>query len=252
MNTSSIIRCNDMSDQQTQEQYRDLVPSQTAITPMDMLRAAIEKGADLDKLQHLMALQERWEANEAKKAYVVAMSNFKANPPQIVKDMLNKQYGSKYSSLANFVNTVNPELSRHGLSAKWELNQATGIMVTCVMTHVLGHMESVSMVAPPDTSGAKNPIQQIKSTVTYLELATFQAITGLVASDASLDDDGNGAGKPTEYITESQAADLSALLEEVGADKRKFLEYFKIDSIESLPAKAYKQAVAMTEAKRRQ
>ena len=225
-------------------------PQQMAVvTPMDMLRLAVEKGADMDKLQQLMGLQERWEANEAKKAYVVAMSNFKANPPQIVKDMLNKQYGSKYSSLANFVNTVNPELSKHGLSSKWELNQASGIMVTCVMTHVLGHTESVSMTAPADTSGAKNPIQQIKSTVTYLELATFQAITGLVASDAATDDDGNGAG--TQYITDSQAADLNALLDEVGANKVAFLDYFKIGKIEELPEKAYKQAVAMAEAKRK-
>lgn len=177
------------------------------------------------------------------------MSNFKASPPQIVKDMLNKQYGSKYSSLANFVNTVNPELSRHGLSSKWELNQSGGITVTCVMTHIMGHMESVSMTAPADTSGAKNPIQQIKSTVTYLELATFQAITGLVASDAAMDDDGNGAG--VSYITDSQAADLDALLDEVGANKVAFLDYFKIGKIEELPAKAYQQAVTMAEAKRK-
>jgi hypothetical protein len=37
-------------------------------------------------------------------------------------------------------------------------------------------------------------LQQIKSTLTYLEGATFQAITGVVARSASMDDDGNGAG----------------------------------------------------------
>lgn len=190
----------------------DKVQNVTAITPMDMLRVAIDKGAELDKLQQLMNMQQQWEANEAKKAYVVAMSNFKAKPPQIVKDMLNKQYGSKYSSLANFVNTVNPELSKHGLSSKWELNQSAGVMVTCVMTHVLGHMESVSMTAPPDTSGQKNPIQQIKSTVTYLELATFQAITGLVSSDTVLDDDGNGTDATiSSVVLHNFAAEIVAL-----------------------------------------
>lgn len=34
-----------------------------AITPMHMLQVAMEKGADLDRLQQLMGLQERWEAN---------------------------------------------------------------------------------------------------------------------------------------------------------------------------------------------
>ena len=41
----------------------------TAITPMDMINTAIERGADIDQLTKLMDLQERWEANEARKAY---------------------------------------------------------------------------------------------------------------------------------------------------------------------------------------
>jgi hypothetical protein len=208
---------------------------------------AVSQGADLDKLEKLMALQERWEANEARKAYVVAMAAFKASPPLIIKDMTNKQYDSKYSSLANFVNTVSPELRKHGLSAKWEIDQTTGIRVSCVVTHVMGYSESASLSGPPDTSGSKSAIQQIKSTITYLQGATFQSITGLVASDSSLDDDGNGA---IEHITDHQAADLTSLLEEVGADKRKFCEHFKIENVEKLPAKAFEQAIALTKAKR--
>jgi hypothetical protein len=230
------------------KQEVQVLPEHQPVTPLDMLNLAISKGASMEQLEKLMDLKERWDSNEAKKAYVVAMSNFKANPPVIVKDMLNKQYSSKYSSLGNFVNTVNPELSRHGLSAKWELDQSQGIKVTCVMTHVQGHAESVSMVAPADTSGQKNPIQQIKSTVTYLELATFQAITGLVSSDATLDDDGNGAG--TQYISESQVADLNALIDEVEANRAGFLEFWGIELMSGLPATSYKQAVRMLEAKR--
>jgi hypothetical protein len=217
-----------------------------AVTPMDMLQMAVSQGADLDKLEKLMALQERWEAAQAKKAFVVAMTEFKANPPQILKDMTNKQYDSKYSSLANFVNTVNPALSKHGLSANWAIDQTAGIRITCSVTHVLGHSESATLSGPPDTSGSKNPIQQIKSTITYLEGATFQAITGLVASD-SADDDGNGA---IEYITDQQAADLDALLDEVKANKRAFCTHFKVESVEKLPAKAFEHAVAMVNAKR--
>lgn len=229
---------------------KQIVETQSkAVTPMDMLQMAVSQGADLDKLEKLMALQERWEANEARKAYVVAMAAFKADPPLIIKDMTNKQYDSKYSSLANFVNTVSPELSKYGLSAKWEIDQTTGIRVSCVVTHVMGHSESASLSGPPDTSGSKSAIQQIKSTITYLQGATFQSITGLVASDSSLDDDGNGAGG-IEYITAHQAADLNALLEEVGADKRKFCEHFKIESVEKLPVKAFEQAIALTKAKR--
>ena len=64
-----------------------------------------------------------------------------------------------------------------------------------------------------------------------------------------MDDDGKGTSG-IEYITDHQAADLTSLLEEVGADKRKFCEHFKIESVDKLPAKAFEQAVALTKAKR--
>ncbi len=56
------------------------VPAQQA-TPYSILQLAIEKGASIDQLEKLMALQERHEANESRKAYVAAMAAFKKNPP---------------------------------------------------------------------------------------------------------------------------------------------------------------------------
>ena len=55
------------------------------VTPNQLLAMAVEQGADVDKLEKLLQLQERWEANEAKKAFVAAMNAFKANPPEILK-----------------------------------------------------------------------------------------------------------------------------------------------------------------------
>ena len=48
---------------------RDESTAVVAITPMQMIAQAVAQGADIDKLQKLMDLQERWEANEARKAY---------------------------------------------------------------------------------------------------------------------------------------------------------------------------------------
>ena len=119
--------------------------------------------------------------------------------------------------------------------------------MTCVITHVQGHSESVSLQAGLDQSGGKNNIQSLGSTVTYLQRYTLFSATGMAAK--GIDDDGAKAN--IEYITESQFFDLNALLDEVRADKAKFREHFKISSIEELPAKCFKQAVALTEAKRR-
>lgn len=54
------------------------VVSRPAPTPMDLLSIAMDQGADLDRLERLMMMQERWEANEARKAYLSAFAAFKA------------------------------------------------------------------------------------------------------------------------------------------------------------------------------
>jgi hypothetical protein len=180
--------------------------SQLAIaapTPVDLLKMAVSQNADIDKLKQLMDLQERWEHNEAEKAYIEAMSAFKANSILILTDKVNKQYDSRYVSLGNLVSTVTPFLSKHGLSVQWEIDQSSGIKVSCVITHVQGHREAVSMTVPPDSSGAKNPIQQIKSAITYAKACTFESICGLASTSANLDDDGNSsAGMDQGWITE--------------------------------------------------
>lgn len=168
------------------------------ITPMGMLQLAVSQGADIEKLSKLMDLQERWEKNEARKAFVAAMAAFKQSSIRIIKDKENKQYSTNghkamYVSLGSMVTTVTPFLSDHGLSARWDIDQSSGIKVSCIITHSLGHSESVSMVCPPDKSGAKNPIQEIKSAITYAKACTFESICGLASTDANLDNDGNGS-----------------------------------------------------------
>ena len=222
-----------------------------AITPMDMLQIAVSQGADLDKLEKLMALQERWEANEAKKAYVAAMNAFKANPPTVLKTK-NVTFGKtaySHALLEDAAELIGAEMTKHGLSFRWTCEQLEGgqVKVTCIITHCQGHSESTSLSAGLDQSGGKNNIQALGSTVAYLERYTLFAASGTAAK--GMDDDGKGAEEP-EYITDKQADALNALLEEVGADKVAFCAHFKCESVEKLPAKAYQQAMALTTAKK--
>lgn len=219
-------------------------------SPLDMLARAVDKGMDPATIKAMMDLRDRWEASEARKAYMEAVAAFKASPPKVYKDKLNKQYGSKYSSLANLVNTVNASLGVHGLNARWDHTQGDIITVTCILSHVMGHSERVSLSGPMDTSGAKNPLQQLKSTLTYLKIATFESVTGVASEDGSLDDDAS-ASHQLPRITAEQASSLQALIDEVKANKGAFLKYFKAESLEALPAKAYSDAVKMLEAKRK-
>lgn len=197
--------------------------------PANMLQIAIERGASMEQLEKLLELQQRWEANEARKAYVAAMAEFKAHPPEIVKDKSVAFSGTSYrhASLANVVDAVVLELSKHGLSHRWDMTQTgAAITVTCVITHVLGHSEQVSMTALPDDSGKKNQIQQVASTVTYLQRYTLMSALGLAARD-SLDNDGGGI-KKSETISEEQEATLRELIEQAGIEMPKFFAVLRM------------------------
>ncbi len=232
------------------EQSTELLPA-AEITPMTMLNMAVSQGADIDKLEKLMALQERWEANEARKAYVVAMNSFKADPPEIFKDR-HVAFGKTsydHASLANVTQSIGQSLASHGLSHRWATDQVEGgqIKVTCVITHENGHSESVTLQAGADQSGAKNNIQAVGSTVSYLQRYTLLSATGLATKD--MDDDAENA-EPVEKITEEQAADLKSLEEEVGADHGKFCQYMGITALCDIPASQLKKATSALESKR--
>lgn len=172
------------------------VPNQpTMLTIID--RALAMPDLDVEKLRTLLDMKERWDANEARKAFAEAKAAFQAEAIVIIRDKTNNQYNSKYVSLGQLVKTVTPFLSKHGLSCSWAIDQSNGIRVACTMLHSLGHSETVSMVCPLDTSGAKNPVQQVKSSITYGKGCTFESVTGMAATDANRDDDGNAAGAAT-------------------------------------------------------
>ena len=144
-----------------------------------------------------MALQERWEATEARKAYETAFAAFKAEAVRVIKNKAvtaGPLSGKKYAELFSVVNAVTPALSAHGLSSSWSITKDTPewLEVTCTLKHVGGHFESVSMGGPPDNGGAKNAIQARASTVSYLQRYTLKAITGLSEQEDDTDG-GNGA-----------------------------------------------------------
>jgi hypothetical protein len=183
--------------------------SSAAITPMGLLQMAVSQGADIEKLSKLMDLQERWEANEARKAFNAAMAKFKANPPRInknnhVKVNFKDGGGMEYdhATLDEVVGAITPALSAVGIRHRWEPEQRDGrIIITCILSHDLGHSERTTLSAPPDMSGKKNPIQSEMSTTTYLQRYTLLSATGMAASGT--DNDGAGAaGLPDEQVAE--------------------------------------------------
>ena len=208
----------------------------TPTTFIELIGMAIEQNSGIEQLEKLMALQERYEANEAKKAYVVAMNAFRSECPSIIKT--KEAYNNKYAGLAETIEQIKELLAKCGLSHSWKINDhEKGVSVTCYVTHVAGHQESTTMSAPPDTGGKKNPIQEIASTVSYLERYTLYAILGL----ASIEMDNDGQTE-AEYITPDQLEIINKIIEDKKVDLSMFLDYMAVETLDKIDAKDYKKA----------
>ena len=208
----------------------------------------------LEVLERMFELDIRSKERQAKEAYYKAMAWWASDAPVIIKDkeVSYKAGGGttayKHAGLGNVTQAINTSMSQYGLHASWTTTQPEGkITVECVVTHELGHSESTSLTADADTSGSKNPIQAIGSTVSYLERYTILALTGLATHE-----DNDGITKePEEAINDQMFADLTSLISEVKANEKAFLKYLKIESLDRMPASMYERAMKELERKRK-
>lgn len=225
------------------------LPQPAELNPIQLLQMAVQRGVDTEQLKQLMELQRDWKAERAREAFHHAMNAFRAESIDIVKRK-SVSFGSgnatayKHATLADIVSASVPALSKHGLSHRWETKQeGNAITVACVVTHELGHSAQTSLTAPPDSSGSKNNIQAIGSTVSYLQRYTFMSITGLAAKDQ--DDDGHGA----EVISVDQVTVINDKIAEAKAHKKAFLDFMHVDAIEKIRATDYQRGIDMLDKK---
>ena len=138
---------------------------------------------------------------------------------------------------------VDPIIGAHGLSYRFRTTQNDRISVTCILSHKAGHAEETTLSGPADSSGNKNAIQAIGSTLTYLQRYSLVQMLGLAAGN---DDDGKAAGDG-ETITQEQLEELVKFADEVFADKIALCKYFSVASLADISVKELPRVVAALE-----
>lgn len=219
----------------------------TPLTPLEMLNRAVANGADIAVLERLMDLQDRWDKAAARRAFDNAIAEAKAQIPSIQRNRMG--HNSKaYADFAGIAKVVDPVLSAKGLSYRFRSQQADKINVTCVLSHKDGHSEETTLSGPSDTTGNKNAVQAIGSTLTYLQRYSLMQALGLAVSN---DDDGAKSEDSTSPISQEQIEELIELADEVEADKPKFCKYLKVESFAAIPQGKFQQAKDALNAKRK-
>lgn len=215
-------------------------PLQTVqtITPMDMIDRAISSGSSVEMLEKLLALQERYEANQARKAFDNAISLAKAEIAPVVKNKKGHN-STKYADFSAISSAIDPIITAHGLSYRFRSSQSDRITVTCILSHRDGHCEETTLSGPPDATGNKNAIQAIGSTLTYLQRYTLIQSLGIAVTD---DDDGQKAKSAEDPKSSAQLKREGAWEDVTKQIANEMLDVHSLVGLEKV-RKAYREKV---------
>ena len=242
------------------ESSQELAP--VAVTPMEMVGRALQQGITGETLQQFMDLQERYEANEARKAYAADMVKCQKQMPTVMAQVEGEKTGSVYAKMGQINQLITPIYTKAGFSISFGEGVAAiegEIRTTCRVLHKLGHFEDFFKDLPPDLAGAqgtvnKTAIHARASSNTYGQRYIIKGIFNL--SILSEDDDGALAGGGgSNRVSEEDAMKLGAAISDWGLNSDAILREFAIIQWEQLPAKklekASKRIQQLGEARRR-
>lgn len=159
-------------------------------------RAARDPSVDIDKMERLIAMQERVQARDAEIAFSQAFSDMQPELPGITKgnQIVHKgQVISEYAEWADISKVITPIMAAHGFSLSFKPQHKGGVVsVTGILRHRLGHKDESTLDLPADASGAKNAVQAIGSTISYGKRYVGCPLLNIVTEGE--DDDGATSG----------------------------------------------------------
>lgn len=167
-----------MSDQQLQ-----IVESETNA----LLRMAVDKNLDMDKLERLIQLKNEQDARFAKTEYERHFAEMQAEfvPAKRVK----QAYESKYAPLEELQKTYGPIIAKHGFSYRHRESAIEDAGKRVVMTiSGWGHSEETFFDIPKLVgTKAMNAVQTVAAMSTYGRRYTFISGFGCIVEDEDTD-----------------------------------------------------------------
>ena len=225
------------------------VSENTAMVSM-FERMASDPNVDVDKLERLMQMRERAIERQAKADFDAAMADMQPELPAIGergKAIVQGQTRYTFALWEDINTAIKPVLQKHGFALTFRTDFKDGITVTGVLSHRAGHREETSITLPSDSSGSKNAVQAVASSVSYGKRYTAGALLNLTSHGE--DDDAYRAA--VEPISEAQEIQINDMLEATGSDKAKFLKWLKVEKVSDIPAKSFDSVMSTLKAKER-
>lgn len=175
-------------------------------------RLALDPRCDMEKLERLMALQERMEEKTALEAFNSSFAEMQCQMPSVEKRTENTHTKKLYADLDDINYAVRPVMARFGFGVSFKIvNHEKGVSVTGILMHKAGHREETTMLLPLDAGAGRSAVQSVGSTTTYGKRYVMCALLNITSGDDN-DNDGNAGSQAESMVTPVQAKQIEALL----------------------------------------
>ncbi len=219
-----------------EDQRREARGESTSIIQV-IERAARDPGIDIDKMERLLAMKERLDARAAVEAFNTAFAQMQIEMPEIDERgqiKVNDVVRSTYATFEDINAVVKPVLTKYGFGLSFRTaTKEKKVEVTAILMHKAGHREELSMELDADTSGSKNAVQALGSSISYAKRYTMSAVLNITTR--GLDDDGRKGGAGP-MLTDEQVKELDELISKRGGNKAKLMNYLRLRSFAEVPA----------------
>lgn len=166
---------------QRQESAAIVQAGESATILQVIQRAAADPQCDIEKMERLMQMHERFQARQAEQQYAEALAIMQQELPSIserggIKDK-NGRVQSTYALWEDINEALRPVLAKHGFALTFRIpRNEKGVEVEGVLSHRAGHSERTCILLPADVSGNKNAVQAVASSVSYGKRYTAGAL----------------------------------------------------------------------------
>lgn len=182
-------------------------------------RAAADPGCDIEKMERLMQMHEKFVDRTASAAYNAAMVRAQQRIQPVARNALNTQTSSYYAKLEDIDRSISPVYTAEGFSLSFgtaDSPMVGHVRVICDVMHADGHIKQFKVDLPLDATGIggktnKTGVHAHGSTYSYARRYLTMMIFNVVMGDE--DDDGQAAGAPrVRTITPAQQQALVNVL----------------------------------------
>lgn len=185
-------------------------------SPHSLISQALAQGLGIDVLERLMDLQERWEKNQAKKAFDEAMSIFQSKCPIIKKTKNGAKTKSgtvayKYAPIENIVSQTKNLIAQCGFSYLIKAPSFTNdsVEISVEVRHNQGHSETSTIKMPlVSKTDVMSAPQVVASTVTFAKRYAFCDAFGIMTMDSDNDAKPMEEQKQIEKIPEPKQKEV--------------------------------------------